>query len=85
VLAGLPWELPFEEVVGVKHASVKLPVAHLPVRTLFQMDDTKVFLEVVGLVAEVHAVQAVICLALEFQALLILDLQERFSSRSREG
>ena len=85
MLARLPGELPFKHVVGVMHAPVKLSVAHLPVLALLQMDDAHVLLEVVGLVAQVHPLQAVVALALEPQALIVLALQERVLSSPGKG
>jgi hypothetical protein len=76
VLARLPGQLPFKHVVGVMHAPVELSMAHLPVLAFLQVDDAHVLLEVVGLVAQIHTLQAVVALALEPQALVVLALQE---------
>jgi len=76
-------ELSLKHIIRVKHASVKLSMAHFAVLTLFKMNDALIFLKVIGLVADVHPFQAIVTLALEFKALLILDLQERVFASSR--
>jgi len=60
-------------------------VAHFAILALLQMNDTLVFLKVIGFVTNVHALQAIIILALELETLLVLALKERFFSSSGQS
>jgi hypothetical protein len=51
-------------------------MAHFSISAPLKMNDALIFLKVVGFVTDVHSFKAIIALALEFKALLVLALQE---------
>jgi len=76
MLTGLSWQLSLKDVVGVFHATVELAMTHFSISAPLKMNDALIFLKVVGFVTDVHSFKAIIALALEFEALLVLALQK---------
>lgn len=70
-LTVLSGKLSFELVIRVVHAPVKFAVAHLTILALLQVNDPKVLLKLVTLVAEVHPLKSVVRGALELETLTL--------------